>query len=51
MSERLAGLDAVIGLKLLDVRLTLADLYSGLVFRPGPGLAEPDDDLSAKRGI
>ncbi len=42
-SERLTGLDAAVEMKLLGLRLVLADLYAGLVFRPRPMLVESDD--------
>lgn len=43
MSNRLAGLDAVLDLPLLSVSLTLAEIYESLSFRPRPTLIGPDD--------
>jgi Uma2 family endonuclease len=49
ISERMAGLDAVVEMPVLGVSLGLADLYSGLVFQPRPVLvdvAEPTARLT-----
>lgn len=35
-SNRLAGLDAVVEMPILGLKLTLGDLYAGLAFRPYP---------------
>lgn len=41
-TERIAGLDAVIGMPKIGVTLTLTDLYDGLEFRPRPTPVERD---------
>jgi len=50
-SDRLAGLEAVVDIPLLGLRLALADLYAGLSFRPQPMPVDPADNPASKFAI
>jgi Uma2 family endonuclease len=50
-SERITGLDAVAAMPLLNLRLSLSDLYAGLLFRPRPVLVAPPDDPASRFSI
>ena len=45
-SDRMAGLDAVVEMPILGLRLQLSDIYAGLVFRPRPTIVEVDQPAS-----
>lgn len=50
-SDRLAGLEAVVEIPLLGLRLALAGLYAGLVFRSQPMPVDPGDNPASKFSI
>ncbi len=48
VSERISGLDVAVEVPRLELTLALADLYSGVTFRPRPMLVEPEEQTPGK---